>query len=323
MASLPDPGASDPTTDKHELELVDRVADGFWLPRERVIHAGLGQHEATGELYGRGEGEGRLYLTTHRFIFWFEKPRGAEFIGIPKEHIENVKSGRIPVPGMRVLSLKMDAPARGLTDNRSRARFYVGVPLAGVAERDWRLSTSPRPPGPGVEYPEGTGVEGERRSEVPAGSGRAGLVYAFGAACNECGHRWRTEVTPEEASRWADIAARSEPTWEYRYESQCPNCAAHYSNAFDMDGLLSTPPQDHPMSTTKAETSTTITFDHGVDALICDRCQTDNRIAASHCRGCDRPIDWVISAVARMAASQFGYVAPDPADPIGHPASRD
>lgn len=162
MARLPPRGSPDPVTDKYELQLAQRVAFTFWLPGERVVHAGLGQHEATAERYGRGQGEGVLYLTTHRFVFWFGTPVETEFLAIPKEKVVEVSSHRIVVAGMRALDLSIEGAVGSIGDAQGRVRFYVGRPLAEVIERDWREARTFREPAVGVRYP--TMRESEERS---------------------------------------------------------------------------------------------------------------------------------------------------------------
>lgn len=177
MARLPPRGAHDPITDKYERALVERVASTFWLPGERVLHAGLGQHEATAERFGRGEGEGVLYLTTHRVIFWFDSPhrRRTEFVAIPKEALDSVKSERIVTPGMRAVSLFM-------TDG-GRARFYVGRPLAGIIERDWRVSEPLGDSAPSASYAKQ--VETVSEDETNLRSGPSDPATLTGGLVNE------------------------------------------------------------------------------------------------------------------------------------------
>lgn len=123
---------------------MERVRPEFWWPDERVLHVGTAVHESIAERFGRGEGEGVLYLTTHRFIFWYDKPRISEFLAIPKDDIRSVKTKRIVIPKMRAISLELE---------NTQTRFYAGRPFAGIIERDWQLDRPLRRPRTGVEYP--------------------------------------------------------------------------------------------------------------------------------------------------------------------------
>lgn len=151
MRKLPARGAPDPVTDRLEQELVSKVAPQFWLPGERVLHAGSGVHEETAEVLGRGGGEGALYLTTHRVIFRFNHPIGqATMIAYPKDVIDEITTQWIPLPGMRALLLSVVDPNKDLD---FETRFWVGKVLAGLIERDWTVTEPFRDPAPGVEYP--------------------------------------------------------------------------------------------------------------------------------------------------------------------------
>lgn len=151
MARLPARGAPDPITDQAERELVSRVAPEFWLSGERVLHAGSGVHEQTSEQFGKGAGEGTLFLTTHRIIFRLDRSIGQMAMYVfPKADVDEVKVQRIPIPRTSALRLSVINPQ---TDRYFETGFYVGRVLAGLIERDWDVTEPFRQPAPGVVYP--------------------------------------------------------------------------------------------------------------------------------------------------------------------------
>lgn len=113
------------TLEKYRHKFSESLEEG-----ETLIDAGMAQWVEFAERAGRGGGEGVLGLTDRRILFKFDRPHPqGSGLRVPIEHVIDVHTKWIIVPGMRQIFIELSSDAE-------RMSFYAGKHFAKQLERE-------------------------------------------------------------------------------------------------------------------------------------------------------------------------------------------